>query len=545
MTDATLNKVMIQSILGPLANKVKLSALNARKNRSLGKQLQDLFAFLFEQLLPHYLAQNHSSQEAVNSMHNLCYLLAHKTQQVFTSHVIHTAIDQNWDMKGLKQVLVRILKNIGADGYDGLVQLLDQTIKNQNLQSSSCIKAINSFVRNARKIINPDDLANSISVYETDFEFVKEDIEKYRAQRIKYECFSVLHPWAYDLDQVDFKYIINNNISDKVMHQLKDENARIFWLSNFKCQTSVSADDFFQALRECHAFAGRNFDAAVQSYHQIAAKNDFVFSILHNADTIQECIRDAMNVEGCNPILNQVFSKSTEQGTNHIKTVPAGFSHKEGLGHLAGHDFGLQLREVTGSESDMQRRPYQSVPNRAASHKLNLVFEAVDTEEIKGLQIGFNGDQGVFKIGEGDANHYQIPNDKKLWESQLMIVCKDGNYYVRDLGIVHTSRIKIDKNTEVRIQQDMLVDLGKVVHYHFNKVTHHNTPSVTPSQNFQVLFSNENYVIEESQDDPPALRARPTWVSSDENKDLIQKEILLEAYNQKQFTIGRSMKREV
>jgi predicted component of type VI protein secretion system len=126
-----------------------------------------------------------------------------------------------------------------------------------------------------------------------------------------------------------------------------------------------------------------------------------------------------------------------------------------------------------------------------------------------------------------------------------MIVCKDGNYYVRDLGIVHTSRIKIDKNTEVRIQQDMLVDLGKVVHYHFNKVTHHNKPSVTPSQNFQVLFSNENYVIEESQDDPPALRARPTWVSSDENKDLIQKEILLEAYNQKQFTIGRSMKREV
>jgi hypothetical protein len=53
-----------------------------------------------------------------------------------------------------------------------------------------------------------------------------------------------------------------------------------------------------------------------------------------------------------------------------------------------------------------------------------------------------------------------------------MIVCKDGKYFVRDLGIVHTSRIKIDKNTEVQLQQDMLVDLGKVVHYHFNKVTH-------------------------------------------------------------------------
>jgi len=114
-----------------------------------------------------------------------------------------------------------------------------------------------------------------------------------------------------------------------------------------------------------------------------------------------------------------------------------------------------------------------------------------------------------------------------------MIVCKDGKYYVRDLGIVHTSRIKIDKNTEVRIQQDMLVDLGKVVHYHFNKVTHKSEPTMAPNQNFQVLFTDPSYAVEDSSDDPPALRARPTWVSSDENKDLIQKEILLEAYNQK------------
>jgi hypothetical protein len=97
----------------------------------------------------------------------------------------------------------------------------------------------------------------------------------------------------------------------------------------------------------------------------------------------------------------------------------------------------------------MQRRPFDCLPNQAATHKLNLQFEAVDTEEIKGLGINFDGSSGIFKIGEGDANHYQIPNDKKLWESQLMIVCKDGKYFVRDLGIVHTSRIKIEKNTEV------------------------------------------------------------------------------------------------
>lgn len=129
-----------------------------------------------------------------------------------------------------------------------------------------------------------------------------------------------------------------------------------------------------------------------------------------------------------------------------------------------------------------------------------------------------------------------------------MIVCKNGKYFIRDLGIVHTSRIKIDKMTEVQIQQDMLVDLGKVVHYHFDKVTHRQTPSTNATQYFQILYPSaiSNYVIEDADsNEPPVLRARPTWVSSDENKDLIQKEIILEALNQQQFTIGRSMKREV
>ncbi len=94
----------------------------------------------------------------------------------------------------------------------------------------------------------------------------------------------------------------------------------------------------------------------------------------------------------------------------------------------------------------------------------------------------------------------------------------------------------------------MLVDLGKVVHYHFDKVTHRQKPNFTPNTNFQILYpsATNNYIIEEEDtNEPPVLRARPTWVSSDENKDQIQKEIILEALNQQQFTIGRSMKREV
>jgi pSer/pThr/pTyr-binding forkhead associated (FHA) protein len=55
----------------------------------------------------------------------------------------------------------------------------------------------------------------------------------------------------------------------------------------------------------------------------------------------------------------------------------------------------------------------------------------------------------------------------------------------------------------------------------------------------------EDYAVEDEDGDPPTLRARPTWVSSDENKDLIQKEIILEAFQSNYFSIGRSMKREV
>lgn len=130
-----------------------------------------------------------------------------------------------------------------------------------------------------------------------------------------------------------------------------------------------------------------------------------------------------------------------------------------------------------------------------------------------------------------------------------MIICKDGGYYIRDLGVVHTSRIKVDQNTKIQIQQDTLIDLGKVVHYHFDKVTHLAVPSVTPSGNFLVMRPESNdYVVEDVVDgmqEPPTLRARPTWVSNDENKEGVQKEIIVEVDKQTTFSVGRSNRRDV
>ena len=47
-------------------------------------------------------------------------------------------------------------------------------------------------------------------------------------------------------------------------------------------------------------------------------------------------------------------------------------------------------------------------------------------------------------------------------------------------------------------------------------------------------------------DDEALLRARPAWVSADENRDMVQNEIMLESSGkQNKFSIGRSNRRDV
>jgi len=82
---------------------------------------------------------------------------------------------------------------------------------------------------------------------------------------------------------------------------------------------------------------------------------------------------------------------------------------------------------------------------------LALKFASVDTDELKELEIKFDGNKAQFKIGEGDCNHYVIANDKKLWESQFVIINRDGRYFLRDLGIVHTSRLKVTGKTALQL----------------------------------------------------------------------------------------------
>jgi len=81
----------------------------------------------------------------------------------------------------------------------------------------------------------------------------------------------------------------------------------------------------------------------------------------------------------------------------------------------------LSLKDMAGKDivtpSLLQRHEMMLKPNQLPEKKLKMKFESVDTEELKNVEITFEGDRACFKIGEGEANHYQIPNDKKLWET--------------------------------------------------------------------------------------------------------------------------------
>ena len=131
-------KPMIVSICGPLMNKIKVCFQYPRKNIDLAnhKDIRNLIFLLGEQLLPQWCQNNKDNFEEINTMHNLMYLFAYKTQQIFFSRVIHAIIDQNWDLKGFKQVFMRILSTLqvsaNANG-SSLEKQLDKLLASQNL----------------------------------------------------------------------------------------------------------------------------------------------------------------------------------------------------------------------------------------------------------------------------------------------------------------------------------------------------------------------------------------------------------------------------
>lgn len=180
------------------------------------------------------------------------------------------------------------------------------------MQSSSCIKAIGSFLRKKTKEIDADDLTNPIKTYQTEFKFLKEDIERYRTQNIPHQCFQVLHPWAYDLESVDMKYIVNANLEGQICSILsQSEDAQLFWLAYFKPQLTCAADEFFEAIRQLAEMSGLN-DYYANNYKEfdlLMEECHYVISVQENTDTICKIVGNLISeIEskvGCNTLRHQ------------------------------------------------------------------------------------------------------------------------------------------------------------------------------------------------------------------------------------------------
>jgi hypothetical protein len=70
----------------------------------------------------------------------------------------------------------------------------------------------------------------------------------------------------------------------------------------------------------------------------------------------------------------------------------------------------LELIEISTSDMDTQcvlnRRAMilrtDSIPDKS----LTMTFSAADTEELRNVSFTFQGDRAIFKVGEGELNHY-------------------------------------------------------------------------------------------------------------------------------------------
>jgi hypothetical protein len=96
-----------------------------------------------------------------------------------------------------------------------------------------------------------NDLKSVMDVFECDFEFIVEEIQKY--QNLGLTSQQVILKKAIkekNFDDFVFTNIMNNDLNKKVYEKLSTDEARVFWLSFFKNNSAVTSDIFFNAMRE-------------------------------------------------------------------------------------------------------------------------------------------------------------------------------------------------------------------------------------------------------------------------------------------------------
>lgn len=206
-------------------------------------------------------------------------------------------------------------------------------------------------------------------------------------------------------------------------------------------------------------------------YKNFMLQTDFVITLSTHSEHIKQFVSaahsEAVRRFGGRSLLNGDQVKFP--GTSARKRIPAAqkneYLNEEKLtkGTTIGDQSYFEVMNLGGIKAwnlseeqfkipiDLRRLTFSLLPNVRQENKLALKFASVDTDELRDLEIKISGDRAQFKVGEGECNHYVIANDKKLWESQFVILSRDGQFYLRDLGVVHTSRLKVTAKTGLQL----------------------------------------------------------------------------------------------
>ena len=84
-------------------------------------------------------------------------------------------------------------------------------------------------------------------------------------------------------------------------------------------------------------------------------------------------------------------------------------------------------------------------------------------------KVEFDGSKAAFCIGNGETNDQNVIHEERFRGTQLVLICKDQKYFLKDCGQVLHMCTKLDLKKQVRLHEGAVIDFGNDVRYHCTK----------------------------------------------------------------------------
>lgn len=161
------------------------------------------------------------------------------------------------------------------------------------------------------------------------------------------------------------------------------------------------------------------YNAKIHEYKKFMVQCDYVISVQKHSDFIADFIADvhnhALQTKSYSVLRDQLrLTSGNRDPTEYIDESKIKVYRVEDQPSFSCLSKGtlkdMKLHTLTSEEhrvrQDLVRHTIEVRAPKPISQKVQFKFVAVDTEELQGTEISFNGATGYFKVGEGDMNHY-------------------------------------------------------------------------------------------------------------------------------------------